>query len=179
MDTSITRGLVAFTLGLSLASFSCAGAESSECRSSAECREGLECAGPSSPQVCGIPPNEQCSDDADCDASTRCHAVSDNCSPDGVGSECRPPCSEGSCGEGFRCGAGGACEVVPCDEGFACEPLESCDPSVAQMGPVHARAHGCVAIACSEDGECPAEGACVNGVCQAGPGTCVEPQAVP
>lgn len=130
-------------------------------------------------QVCGIPARELCSEDGDCDGSTRCHAIADPCSPDGVGSECRAPCSEGGCGEGFRCGANGACEVIPCDEGTICADHEQCDASVAASGPVHARASGCVAIPCSEDGECPAGGACVNGRCQSGPGSCVEPTQVP
>ncbi|WP_106391109.1 hypothetical protein [Enhygromyxa salina] len=153
--------------------------EGSACRNSDQCGGSLECAGPNDPQVCGIPANEQCSSDADCDESSRCHAVDDPCSPDGVGSECRQPCTEGGCGEGFRCAASGACEVVPCDEGYDCPSYQTCDPSVPEQGPVHARAHGCVAIDCSDDAQCPAGGACVNAVCHEGPGSCVEPQLVP
>lgn len=169
-------GLVA---GLVLAIVSCGGGDDSSCRSSDECRGTLECAAPNDPQVCGVPANERCSSDADCDPSGRCHAVVDPCSPDGIGSECRPPCSDGGCGEGFVCGAGGACEAIACDEGWSCEPQQACDPVLAQSGPVHARAHGCVAIACSSDGECPGGGACVNGVCQDDVGSCVEPMLVP
>lgn len=155
------------------------GGQGSECRDSADCRGDLECAGPSQPQVCGIGPNEQCIADADCGPDLRCHVIWDACSPDGVGSECRTPCSDGTCGEAFRCGATGACEVIPCDETDACPSYQMCDPTVATEGPVHARAAGCVAISCADDDACPPATACVNGVCQEGPGTCVEVMAVP
>jgi hypothetical protein len=178
MRTPRSVSLSLLLLGVTFASTAC-GSEGSECHVSEDCSGALECAGPSEPQVCGIPANEQCTADADCGADDRCHAIADPCSPDGVGSECRPQCSEGGCGEGFRCAASSACEAIPCDEDFACAGFEICDPSVAKTGPVHARAHGCVASICSDDSECPSDGACVNGVCQEGPGTCVEPQAVP
>lgn len=160
-------------LAVLLAGSSCGG-EGSACRSSDDCQGSLECAGPSEPQVCGIAPNQQCSTDADCFDSF-CHAVFDACSPDGIGSECRPACTETSCGEGLRCGAGGGCEAIPCDEGFACASYQACDPSAAAGG----LAHGCVAIVCSDDDACPSDGACVNGVCQEGVGSCVEPMLVP
>lgn len=152
--------------------------EGSSCRDSSDCSGSLECSGPNDPQVCGIPANEQCSSDTDCDANQRCHAVPDPCSPDGVGSECRPPCEPGGCLEGYTCGASGACEATPCDQGHTCPDHMACDPEAAVSGPVHARAHGCRTIACSDDGPC-SDGACVNGFCQESLGSCVEPQQVP
>ncbi|MCA9686932.1 MAG: hypothetical protein KC457_32500 [Myxococcales bacterium] len=149
------------------------GSEGSACRSSADCNGSLECAGPNDPQACGIPPMMQCGSDADC-FDLLCHAVFDVCSPDGIGSECRSPCTEGSCSEGLRCGANGACEAVPCDEGHVCPSHQVCDPAAVGL-----LAHGCVTISCSNDDACPNDGACVNGFCQDEPGSCVEPMQIP
>ena len=169
---------LALALGVVVTGGSCA-SEGASCRASEDCAGSLECAGPSDPQVCGIPANEQCSADDDCGPELRCHAVDDPCSPDGVGSECRSPCTPGSCSEGFQCGDSAACEVLPCDETDVCPSYQLCDPSLAGMGPVHTRTGGCVSIPCESDAPCPADAACANGMCQAGAGSCVEPQAVP
>jgi hypothetical protein len=79
----------------------------------------------------------------------------------------------------MRCGAGGACEAIPCDDGWTCPDHQACDPAVAHAGPVYARGHGCVAVSCSNDDVCPNQSVCVNGSCQAGEGSCVEPMIVP
>ena len=151
--------------------------EGGECRSSSDCAGSLECDGPSEPQVCGIPGNRQCSTDAECDPSMRCSAIYDPCSAEQIGSECRVPCTEDTgCAEaGLRCNADGACEAIPCDEGFACLSHEACDPKLGASR----LAHGCVSISCSEDAQCPEQSVCVNGSCQEGPGSCVEPSLVP
>ena len=172
--------LVGSSVGWGLAPGCSVAFEGGECRSSEECAGSLECAAPDAPQVCGIPATEECATDEDCGGGEmRCHAYPDPCSPDGVGSRCQIACSEGSCGEGFRCNDAGACEVVPCDEGYACPSYQTCDPSVPASGPVFDRAHGCVAIECADDGDCSADGACVHSVCQSGPGSCVEPELTP
>lgn len=172
---------------LSLAISSCDGSSvgggdvGDSCRADADCDSELYCFGPNRPNVCGIPPNEQCWKDADCPMGTFCNAVWDGCSPDGQGSECRPPCSANTCGAGFRCNALGACEAVPCDEGFACPDWQACDPQVAHdmTLPTHARTSGCVNIVCSADSGCSAGKFCVEGYCQNGLGTCGELMAVP
>ena len=167
-------------VGLVLVEPACAGDEGSDCRTAADCRGELECAAPDAPQVCGIPGTAQCGDDLECGEGSVCHAIADPCSPDGVGSECRPPCSEGGCVEGFRCDPErAACVAIPCDDGWACASFEDCSPASPPETPVHARTHGCVAIACERDGDCSGADACVLGVCQSGPGTCVEPMLVP
>ena len=165
---------------LLLALSGCGGCEGSDCRNSGDCAGSLECSGPSEPQVCGIGPNEQCGDDTSCGPDAVCHARYDVCSPDNVGSECGTPCTDGQCGPDFRCSAAGACEAIPCDEGYACGPHQACDPSIPNgNGPVFQRAHGCVAISCTGDGDCPEQTYCVNGRCQEGLGTCVEVQLIP
>ena len=170
-----TPTLLALVLVLALGA-----CEGKPCDGSASCPGSLECAGPNDPQACGIPAMEQCSSDADCIDGGVCHAIPDACSPDGIGSECRLACTDGNCGEGFRCAASGACEAIPCDEGFVCDDHLACDPEAARTGPVHARAHGCVTIACSDDDACAmVSGTCVNGFCQDGPGSCVAPELVP
>lgn len=151
------------------------GGDASECRASSECADGLECAGPNDPQVCGIAPREGCASDTDCGPGARCHALSDTCSADNVGSECRAPCTgDPECGEGFRCDAG-ACVATLCDAGYTCAGREECAPSRLGAGlAVHARHHGCFAVACSSDLDCGTR-FCVNGSCQDDVGSCTPP----
>jgi len=149
------------------------------CAATADCVDGLACAGPDDPQACGIPPREGCSSDDDCTEPSVCHAIYDSCSPDGQGSECGPACSAGSCGEGFRCGASGACEAIPCEAGD-CAETESCDPVFDAQTPVYDHTSGCRPIACTPDADaCPGTTVCVNARCQSDFGQCAEPIAVP
>jgi hypothetical protein len=160
---------------------SCDGGVGDSCRTNEDCGSDLYCFGPNRPNVCGIGGREQCWTDTDCPMGTFCHAVWDGCSPDGIGSECRPPCTAANCGTGFRCNASGACESVPCDEGFTCPDWQACDAVAAHDAsvPVHARTSGCVNILCSADTECPTGKSCVEGYCQNGLGTCAEEMLVP
>lgn len=150
-----------------------------ECSGSGPMGLPLECQGPNAGQVCGIPPREGCASRDDCGGG-ECHAVADSCSPDGVGSECRPACTvEDNCGDGFRCGDG-ACEAIRCDEGFTCPSHMRCDPtSLDSATAVHQRHHGCVIVQCTTDNECDDDEFCVVGYCQTGLGACVEPMLVP
>jgi hypothetical protein len=159
----------------------CEAASTEACRSNADCVEpGEECIDRDAPNVCGVPPRENCSGQADCMAELRCHAIADSCSHDGVGSECAPPCtSDGACGQGFRCGDDGACVAVTCTEGFSCEPWQACDVGAIDTPVVHERHHGCVATTCARDADCPDALVCVNAYCQTGPGACGEPLLVP
>lgn len=176
----LSRCAVLGALAIGLVGLGCGGGENDSCRDHEECSGELYCAGPNDPNVCGIPPREGCAGDQDCDPASRCHAIPDACSPDGVGSECRPPCVAGECFEGFRCNADGACEAIPCDEGFACPAYQACDPSVPNgAGPVYNRTQGCITVPCQDDSVCPSDGACVNGSCQSGPGSCQMVQIVP
>jgi hypothetical protein len=153
--------------------------EGRECRATAECADGLECAGPNDPQVCGIAPQEDCFDDSTCSGGDRCHAVVDECSPDGIGSACRPACTGTACDSGFTC-IDGACLAISCADGFACEPQEICDASrITPETPTFDRHHGCFALTCTTDDQCPADLFCVKGTCHDGPGTCTKPIVVP
>jgi hypothetical protein len=143
------------------------------CRATSEC-SGELCIGPDD-RVCGIPPREECSSDEECGEGV-CHAVSDSCSPDGVGSTCGPSCAKAGCEQGFECTASGRCTPVVCGEAYACRTAERCEPSSVDDGAApHAITHGCVAIACANDEPCAGAGVCVNGRCQSGPGTCSSP----
>lgn len=174
--TVISYGLL---LGAALELLAGCSGPGGSCRSSRDCRSGLYCAGPNERRGCGIPPRELCTDGSSCSGQS-CHAISDPCSPDGIGSECGPPCSAASCAPGFRCSPQKACEPVPCDEGLTCPGHQRCDPAVAHAGgPVHARTSGCVDIACTADRDCPAGKACVNATCQDGAGTCREDLPIP
>ena len=156
------------------------GLEGDPCRDSSACSGALVCDGPDEPQACGVAPEEECADDADClTAGTVCHAIADSCSADGVGSRCGPVCTADSCDVGFRCNAGGACEAIPCDEGTACDPWETCDPTFSGDTAVFSRTAGCRTIECSADAECPDSAVCVNLICQSGTGSCQKNEAVP
>jgi hypothetical protein len=149
-----------------------------ECRSSDDCADGLLCVGPEE-NVCGIPPQQECSFNTDCAGEPgtdfRCHAQPDACSRDGIGSVCGEACRPTSCGVGFICQAGG-CVPVRCNDGFQCSRLEECEPSsIDSAAPAHALTHGCVPIACTSDEECPDDAVCVNDRCQAEAGTCSLP----
>jgi len=176
----ITSMRLLLPLAVTLLLAACSAGAGDACRSDDECAADLYCVGPNAPNVCGMAPREGCATDADCFGGTVCHAIHDFCSPDGVGSECRPPCDVSVCESGFRCNGAGACEPLPCDEGFACPAHERCDAATAHADvPVHQRTQGCVDIACANDGNCPAGKACVNGSCHDGPGTCREVTIVP
>jgi hypothetical protein len=155
------------------------------CRNSAECSptgpSTLVCLGPDDPALpCGIPPQEECTSAENCGGSEVCHAISDNCSPDGFGSICASPCgSDVECGPGLTCAAG-ACSVVTCvDDPSLCSAWEACDASVLSATPgVLGQTSGCVAISCTDDSPCGG-GACVNDICQRGTGECGEAPLTP
>lgn len=166
-------------LALALWASGCGGAPGTGCAVDGDCADGLACVGPNDGPGCGIPPNQGCARDADCPTGLTCNAIDDACSPYGIGSECRSPCDSpyGGCADGFACVLG-ACQAVRCDEGWACPSNQACDPASIPAEPVYAQHHGCVAIACADDGPC-GDGACVGGRCQDGPGHCAEVYAVP
>jgi hypothetical protein len=158
------------------------GSAGSECHSTRDCdvHSGLACVGQTDHGGCGIPPRQDCSGDVDCNGvAQRCHAILDSCSPDGIGSECRPACAQdGECGSDLRCDAG-ACVAISCAAGFACAGREVCEPArIPASAPVYDRHHGCFLVTCAADSECGSR-FCVNGSCQDLLGTCMEPQQVP
>jgi hypothetical protein len=154
------------------------GGTGSDCRLKADCASNLFCSGPNDGPVCGIAPREGCESDATCNAQ-RCSAISDSCSADGVGSECREACTgDTQCEQGFRCDAG-ACVAILCNAGYTCPARQVCDPSrITASTPIYDRHHGCFDVTCTLDADC-GERFCVNGICQDGPGACAEPMLVP
>jgi hypothetical protein len=157
----------------------CSGGVGDSCRNAGDCGSGLYCRGPDDPPRCGIGPQQQCASDTDCFGAV-CHAVSDTCSADGIGSACGTSCAGFTCPDGFTCNAGGACEPTRCDAGYACAAWQACDPAAAAAsGAVYDLTHGCVSIACSHDSGCPAGTVCTNSVCQSGSGSCQDAAPVP
>ncbi|MEO6772846.1 MAG: hypothetical protein ABI467_07470 [Kofleriaceae bacterium] len=174
------RDSVVTALLLALVACSSNGTTGDTCSRSSDCAADLDCAGPNDFTGCGIAPQHQCSASTDCAAGEMCHAIYDACSSSGVGSHCGPACTATSCDAGFRCNASGACEPVPCDAANPCAAPRVCDASTAAgTGPVFTETDGCVVIACTGDGDCTANEACVNGTCQTGPGSCKRAVAIP
>jgi hypothetical protein len=143
------------------------------CRSQAECGSAESCVAPGARRACGIPcPVErECEDASDCDTGEVCaEFVATCCFAGELSSRCAPACTDGSCAADERCDASsGLCSAIPCDDGHACPEHTSCRP--AEAG---ADVHGCTRDACGGDGDCPG-GACVDGLCYAGPGACEGP----
>lgn len=157
--------------------------DGAECRSNDECTDPAdECIGPDAPDVCGVPPVEECDSDMDCPMDTVCHALEDPCSLDGVGSECRAPCtSNQDCTADTECNMDdGTCDPIGCDNGFTCQEHEICDvESIDSEAPIHDQDHGCEIVSCDSDMDCPMDQFCVNGYCQTAVGVCGEPMLVP
>ncbi len=160
-------------LALSLVLVAAGCAADGGCRSQSECGSAQACVPPGVPYACGIPCMQEraCESAADCEDGQVCAEYVGSCCFAGeLSSRCLPPCTDGSCAAGERCdGASGLCVTIACDNGYACAEHTSCAPGAAG-----ADAHGCVRDACSGDGECDG-GACVDGLCYEGPGTCEGP----
>lgn len=147
------------------------------CRGFADCPPDESCAGPND-VACGIPPQEGCMSDGDCQLGEVCNVIPDSCSADGFGSECGQSCTPGDpCGDNLICAENSACRPIACDQpGIECRPSEICDPaSIDPAGPVYDIDRGCENITCTDDGPCPGATVCVNGYCQDGLGMCSPP----
>ncbi len=149
--------------------------EFAPCRSTGDCASSESCVPPGVPRACGIcaPVPLECDGAADCGEGEVCVRENVPCSCEPVlGALCRPACTTDSCAEGERCGSDGACEPIACDEGWVCPDNTRCS---AETGPALAvDAHGCFRIACASDIDCDC-GACIDGLCYDGPGTCQPP----
>jgi hypothetical protein len=183
MRFSITGALaVAVMLGLSVG---CSGdmKQTAGCRSSAEC-DG-KCKDPNVPIYggCGMFPAWNCWDNESClqGPGGTCHAVQDQCEPDGWGARCKDACAvDSECHHAgrtdFVCNADNACVPQRCDQGFACPAYQACDPSsIDPTKGVAGLTHGCVFVPCVVDGDCAQGVYCVNGVCQESLGICILP----
>lgn len=148
--------------------------EHPSCRSTSECTGGAACVPAGTPPGCGIcqPATRECESRFACDPGYVCVEELARCACDGEPSSfCRPVCAEGSCPEGERCAD--VCEPIPCDEAYACPANTFCaGPDADPPGPVDA--HGCARLGCESDADCDC-GACVEGLCQSGPGYCQPP----
>lgn len=118
------------------------------------------------PSACPLPPGSlpcpaECAADQDCTARPggTCIAYTRTC-PLCDGHICQyppPPCttSPDSCPAGQRCGADGACEVIPCTEGNACGTGYRCNATSPS-----ANRQGCEPIPCDEGNPCAADRRC-------------------
>ena len=121
------------------------------------------------PSGCPLPPSSQmcpteCTKDEDCTATLggTCIPYTRDC-PRCDGHVCQyppPPCtsSPDSCGTGQRCGADGACEVIPCSEGNACRTGYRCNVASAT-----ADRQGCEPIPCNAGNTCASDLRCAPG----------------
>ncbi len=109
-----------------------------------------------------------CESDTDCADGEVCEEyIPTAACTGGIGSECRPDCRMGGrdCTDG-TCDDTGHCVPLACPDDWTCDENSDCDSAAAG-----ADMHGCVIRSCSSASECDC-GACVNGTCVSGPGTC-------
>jgi hypothetical protein len=140
------------------------GGTTGNCHSDSECQQSfMMCFAPDQ-VICGGMPLHDCDQDADCaDAGADQICLTGSCSS----SQCVPKCvDDQSCPSTppglSTCDAStGHCVSKPCTSS-SCPQNFSCNAGA-----------GCVRKTCAADGDCA--GACVNGSCYSGPGTCSSP----
>ncbi len=148
------------------------------CHAVADChgRGICEPAPPSSDPGCGIPPSrvEACKVDSDCKPGEACNAFRSGCE---VGHRCEARCETAGCTDGWACGKGGRCAPRLCPAAWDCGDYGTCHPPASGEGPLQGGRdwHGCVALPCSRDADCPCAH-CVNSACTPIPGRCIEPR---
>jgi hypothetical protein len=109
-----------------------------------------------------------CENDTDCADGEVCEEyIPTTACTSGIGSECLLDCRMGGrdCTDG-TCDEAGHCVPLACPDDWTCDENHDCDSTAAG-----ADLHGCVRRACGTATECDC-GACVNGRCVSGPGTC-------
>lgn len=152
----------------------CAANIGESCDSESDCESGAGCVPPGSPRVCGICSSDErtCEADEDCAEGSHCAEYEPIC-PTCSGllpTWCVADCSAGGCGDDARCDAGtGRCLPLQCTSGefpYECPSNFRCADGGDE--------HGCVRLSCDRDRDCD-HGACVNGACWDGEGTCMGP----
>ncbi|WP_157069760.1 hypothetical protein [Sandaracinus amylolyticus] len=145
------------------------------CTSSVAC-EGFPCVPPGTPRACGIcrPAEHQCEVDGDCGPGSFCVERAASCLCDGATQrvceiDCRTAESD-PCAAGERCGSDGRCRVLSCEGEWTCGVNQRCTPGADAP----TDAHGCSRVACDTALDCDC-GACIDGLCYDGPGTCEPP----
>lgn len=141
------------------------------CRSDADCTASfLQCYAPGEPVGCGIcmEPQQLCATESDCHDGDVCVVYTPPCSCGGDASECRPRCTASSCATDETCNdVTGLCQPTSCSAGYGCPAHTVC---VTKGGD----AHGCERVTCASDADCGC-GACVEGHCYEGLGSCSAP----
>jgi len=126
--------------------------------------------------VCGVCSNEprSCESDTDCAAGSHCEEYTPLC-PSCSGAlptQCVLDCSAGSCADDERCDLDvGRCVPLQCTSG---EFPYACPSNFRCSGDGSGDRHGCERLSCDRDRDCD-HGACVNGACWDGEGTCMGP----
>lgn len=127
-----------------------------------------QCVGPTD-EVCleCLPTMLSCASDFDCAIGDVCTEVPVACACDtGFTTVCIPPCTTSA-----DCDAGGVCNLEsshcvhdPCVGDQDCPPLFACVPVLG--------GDACRRRGCESDADC-ADAVCIDGLCHAGPGSCV------
>jgi len=141
--------------------------DQSSCTSQTDCMGGSYCHFPGDGPVCGAPcfQDRQCESDAECEGGV-CEEYDPGCCPVGMlSSQCREPCTVGSCPDGTQCSNDGHCECTDdgCDVNQACESVDG-------------RPRRCVRRSCTDASDCDC-GVCSDGRCTPPPdvGYCQAP----
>ncbi|MCB9640416.1 MAG: hypothetical protein H6728_01705 [Myxococcales bacterium] len=142
-------------------------AAAGNCSTEDVCAKPKECVNPGPrPKVCGIPPMNECEQDADCqknDPKIICKDGAGNCG----GRACAAGCTgDSDCLVGESCYASGHCKPTECIDGMSCPKNFVCNNN-----------RQCERQGCQKSTDCL--GFCVNSFCYDQKGTCEEVIQVP
>jgi hypothetical protein len=155
------------------------------CRSGADCVGGAYCEAPGGPYLTGYALGPQCTDDSGCHSDSGVSACTGSATCVCQSTVYSPRPQSGTQAQGFcmaACAKDADCAAVPLaplygdGTGFVCS-AGHCIPTACTApsdcpAEFDCAANQCVRRSCAADTDCTPSGACVNGACRTGAGTC-------